>query len=256
MTASTATSGMGTRLKRGDGGSGAGTQASKTFGSANQILVLKARIAGDEGNTKTASITVSGTASYSQTVSRTAVNIVSASTSGTATTKVGQAISSLYDDDTFKKYWEATVGAGDGSGVLVAGVSGALSGGADGTEVFTAVSEVRNISGPGRSMAPVEVTHMLSTDSYREFIAGLKDSGELSFDMNYINDASQASLFDDYEDRVTRNFQLVFETAADGDVTFQMVGVVTKFEMNFQMEAAISAAVTLKITGPVTDVTP
>lgn len=256
MTTSAATSGMGTRLKRGDGGSGAGTQASKTFGTSNQQLKLLARIAGDEGNSKTASLTVSGTASYSQTITRNTVDIVSASTTGTATTTVAQAISSLYDDETFKKYWEATVSSGNGTGVLVAGVSGALSGGADGTEVFTACSEVRSISGPGRAMAPVEVTHMLSTDSYREYIAGLKDSGELTFDMNFINDASQSSLFTDYEDRVARNFQLVFETEADGDVTYQFTGLITKFEMNFQMEAAITASVAIKITGPIDDVTP
>lgn len=251
MATSVATSGFGTLLKRGDGGVGAGTQASKTIGTVNQQLKILAKAAGTAGNSKTFGITVSGTASYAQTITANSVAIVSASTSGTATTTVAQAISNLYLDSTFTANFQATVGTGDGSGVLVAGASGVLSGGADGAEAFTTVAEIKNLTGPQRQQSIIEVTHMESPNAYREYIASLLDAGEVTYDMNFTNVTSQQNIIADLENRVTRNFQIVFVTAA-GTVTYDFAALVTKFDHSFSMEAAIAAAVTMKVTGAIT----
>lgn len=251
MSTSVATSGFGTLFKRGDGGVGAGTQASKTIGTSNQQLKVLALLANAAGNSKTFGITVSGTASYSQVITANSVAIVSASTTGTATTTVAQAIASLYANSTFVANFQANTSSGDGSGVLVAGASGVLSGGANGTEAYTTVSEVKGTQGPQRQQAIIEVTHMESPSSYREYIASLLDAGEVTFNMNFTNVTSQTSVIADLENRVVRNFQIVFITAA-ATVTWTFAALVTRFENSFAMEAALDAAVTLKVTGPIT----
>lgn len=54
-----------------------------------------------------------------------------------------------------------------------------------GSSTFVPIAEIRNISGPSIEVSEVDVTNMDSASSYREFIFGLKDPGEISFDLNY-----------------------------------------------------------------------
>lgn len=252
MTASVATSAYPTKIKRGDGGVGAGAQAHKTIGATTHQLEIFAKAPGVAGNSKTFGIILdAGSVSYSQVVTANSVLINSATSSGTATTTVAQAISALYLDPIFVANFQATVASGDGSGILVAGASAALSGGSDGAEVFATISEVRNITGPQRQAATIEVTNMDSPDQYREYITSFLDAGAVTFDMNFTNVATQQSVISDLESRVKRNFELIFTTAA-GDVTYSFAGFVTKFDNNFQMAQQILANVEIKITGPVT----
>lgn len=252
MATSLATAGFGTLLKRGDGGVGAGTQASKTIGTSNQQLRVKARTAGTAGNSKTFGIVVSGNnTAYSQVITATSVLINSATDgAGNATTTVLGAIAQLALNTTFVDNFQADVGSGNGSGVLINGSAAVLSGGTDGTEVFTTISEVKSIGGPKLTQETIETTHMESPNSYKEYLASLLDAGEMSFDVNFTNVAAQTNVILDLENRTKRNFQLVFSTAA-GNVTFSFAAFVTNFEFNFAIQEAISASVTLKITGPV-----
>lgn len=250
--ASVATPGFGSIFYVGDGGVGAGTKASKTFGTGAQMLKIFSKLAGTAGNSKTAGLTVSGTASFSFTVSRTALAIVSGSSSGTATTKVGEAISALYQDATFEKYWEATVGTGDGSGVLVAGASAALSGGLDGTEVFTAVSEITDISGPGRELTLFERTHMLSPGGYKEYGPSLKDANPVSIPMNFIYDTMQQYIIGLCDDGTLTNFRIEVPLEST-TLRMSFAGYVTKFEPMSKIAGALSANVTIKPTGPITE---
>ena len=52
-------------------------------------------------------------------------------------------------------------------------------------ETFTTVAEVLNISGPSLSRDTIDVTTMDSPDEWIEFIAGLNDVGEITFDLVY-----------------------------------------------------------------------
>jgi hypothetical protein len=243
-----ATSGFGVQLKRGDGGVGAGTQASKTIGTVNQQLKVLAKLAGTAGNSKTFGITVSGTASFSISVTSTAVAIISASTSGTATTTVAEAISALYLDPTFVAHFQATVGTGNGSGVLVNGASGVLSGGAEGTEAFTTIAEVKSIGGPNMSAQVIDVTNMDSADNTREYITNLIDPGDLTFAINFLpTNTSQQGLYTDLKNRTRRNFRLVW---TDEDATTcSLQGIVTGFQISQDIESALAANVSIKITG-------
>lgn len=248
--ATAATSGYGVLVKRGDGGVGAGTQASKTVGTSNQQIIILAKQAGTAGNSKTAAIVVSGTSTaFSIVVTANSVTINSATDGGgSATTKVGFAISQLYLNSTFDANFQATTGVGDGSGVLVASASSALSGGTNGTEVFTTIAEIKSVGGPNMSSQIIDVTNMDSANNTREFITNLIDPGELTFAMNFLpGSTSQQGVFTDMKNRTRRNFQLVWTDASATVCT--LAGIVTAFQITNAIDAAMEANITIKITG-------
>lgn len=248
MATSVATAGFGTLLKRGDGGVGAGTQASVEWGSGNAKIRIKWGVAGTAGNGKNITVVVSGS-SYVYTILT--ANEISITVPTTAT--VAQVIANLEQQAVFDANWSADFGAtpGDGSGTITARTVTATSGGTNGTEVFTTIAELKSIVGPQLGQDVIEVTHMESPNAYREYIASLLDAGEMSATMNFTNVASQSAVITDLENRTRRNFQLVFVTAA-ATLTYSFAALVTGFEFNFQIEEAIAADLTLKITGPVT----
>ena len=118
-------------------------------------------------------------------------------------------------------------------------------------ETFTAIAEVSSISGPGLSLDTIDVTHHSSTAGWREFVGGLLDAGEVSFDINYLptdatHDAS-TGLIKDMTDRTVRNFQLVFPDASN--TTWSFSALVTGFEPSEPVDDKLAASVTLKLTG-------
>lgn len=122
--------------------------------------------------------------------------------------------------------------------------------GATPTEAFTTIAEVVSISGPTESARQVEVTNFDS--AAKEYIAGLRDSGELSFECNFIPESTmQQGLRTDLINRVKRNFKLILnDNTVEGDkTTFTFAAVVTSFAMNGATDDAWKASVTLKISG-------
>jgi hypothetical protein len=119
-----------------------------------------------------------------------------------------------------------------------------------GPEVFTTVAEVKDISGPSVSTDTNEVTSMDSPSGFKEYIASLKDGGEVSFPMNFVNSAAQDALFTDWGNRTRRNFKIVTTHATPKNITF--AGFITAMGMDFAVADVAMRNVTIKITGPVT----
>jgi len=118
-----------------------------------------------------------------------------------------------------------------------------------GTEVFTTIAEVRDISGPSISVDTTEVTHQTSTNGWKEKLPTLKDAGEVSFDCNFIptentQDAG-AGLLLDLKNKTKRNFQLVFPDTT----TWSFSAFVTGFAPSAPLGDALTASVTLTVTG-------
>lgn len=114
---------------------------------------------------------------------------------------------------------------------------------------FTAIAEVRNITGPGMTRDFIDVTNLDSTGGYREFIGGFRDGGELTFTMNFTRDGYDDLLLD-FEDDDARDYQVVL---ADTDATtFDFSGYVTALPLNIVADDAVTTDVTIKITGQVT----
>ena len=122
-------------------------------------------------------------------------------------------------------------------------------------EVFTNIAEIRDIDGPGCELGTVEVTHHLSPDATREFMATLKDLQDLSFEMAFIpTEATHdltTGLMADWKNRTKRNFRMVF---TDATTTWEFAGFVTSFSISAQLENVYLANVTIKLTGAITEV--
>jgi hypothetical protein len=82
-------------------------------------------------------------------------------------------------------------------------------------EVFTAIAEVKDITGPGLSQEFSEFTQQQSSRGYREYKPTFKNSGDVAFKCNFLPDDetqgfSASGLLKDYEDGTLRNFELLF----------------------------------------------
>lgn len=110
------------------------------------------------------------------------------------------------------------------------------------------IAEVLSINGPSYSMDVIDVTHLQSTGSFREFIAGLRDAGEVSFDVNFDPDATtHASLRTDYEAGTKKNYKLVLPDPTP--TTFAFAAFITGYVPSYPLGDKMAASLTLKITG-------
>lgn len=123
-------------------------------------------------------------------------------------------------------------------------------------EAFTAIAEVRSLTGPSSVMSPIDVTNHQSTSGWREFVAGLLDGGQVTMELNYLpanatHKATSASGFlDRFENKNIINFQLVFSDAASTTWTF--TGYFDGMTPTAPIDGALTASVSVKITGVVT----
>jgi len=118
-------------------------------------------------------------------------------------------------------------------------------------EVFTAIAELTNISGPGLTLDAVEATHTESPNAYREYIAGLLDGGEISLEVNFLpgnaTHAIATGILGDHQNRTMRNFQVVWPDGSS--TTWSFAALVTKAEPTAPLDNRMTMALTLKISG-------
>lgn len=112
-------------------------------------------------------------------------------------------------------------------------------------EVFTAIAEPTNISGPGITREALDVTSHQSPNAYMEFVGGLKDPGEVTVDVRY-DPAEHDSLLADFEDPEPRNYRIVWPDPATTTWTF--AAIMTGFEPEGPYDDALSASLTFKVT--------
>jgi predicted secreted protein len=91
----------------------------------------------------------------------------------------------------------------------------------DASNVLTELAEITGISLPNPQVADVEATHFKSPNRRREYIAGLIEDGEGTFEMNYDpNSATDVILRAAVADGVVRSYKVVIpDTAADWQIT-------------------------------------
>lgn len=116
------------------------------------------------------------------------------------------------------------------------------------TPVWTELARVTEINAPSLSRETADVTHLKSTDRYREFIGAMRDGGEVSFTLIY-NPANTThqSLMTDFEGNVAVDYRITFSDDDAYRWTFQ--GFITGLETPIAMEDKVSQSVTIKITG-------
>jgi Lambda phage tail tube protein, TTP len=120
-----------------------------------------------------------------------------------------------------------------------------------GSEVFTTVAEVRQITGPALALTTFDVTHMASPGAVMERAAGLLDPGQVTFEVNWLpSDATQsatAGLLRDLNNRTRRNFKIVWPNAATTTASFP--AYVTAFNPTAPLNDALRNNFTLQLAG-------
>jgi hypothetical protein len=120
-----------------------------------------------------------------------------------------------------------------------------------GTEVFTTIADVIEISGPSLQLETEDVLTHSSVGAWRQRIATFLDGGEVSFEILYNPNAAThnaaTGLLRDLKNRVLRNFQLVFPVS--GNPTWAFAAFVTGFEPGAPADGMLTASVTLQLSG-------
>ena len=134
--------------------------------------------------------------------------------------------------DLFGIGYGATFGVGDGAS----------------PEVFTALASVISISPPSHSKTDIEVTTLQSTSGYREYILGLKESGEVNVKVRATY-ANLGIINTEFAKAVDTNYQIISNTelASTWDFTGRFLSV-SPGELN--NDGTLEVDVTVKVTGP------
>lgn len=110
------------------------------------------------------------------------------------------------------------------------------------------VGEVVDLSPPNKSKDAVEGTHMESEDAYREFLAGLKDGGEINVTYNRVpDDAGQEAVGEafEYQGAVWVFIDLPFSTP----LRFAIRVIVTGQEEEVPLDDKMQGSFTGKVSG-------
>src|SRR5262245_30739691 len=120
-------------------------------------------------------------------------------------------------------------------------------------DLYVPIAEVKSITPPSADVDQVEVTHMQSPDRYREFISGLIDGGEASFEMNFIpGNASDIRIFELLNLPVGVSRRRSCRISFPNGRTWNFNGEVTGYEPSVPFDDAMTATVTFKVTGGIT----
>lgn len=111
-------------------------------------------------------------------------------------------------------------------------------------EVFTAVGNVGNFSGPNIERETYDVTAHDGPNKYREFIGGLVDGGEVSAEVHYDPDKHDSYVTDfDADDATTYQME-----SPVGEI-WEFAAILTGFEREMPVDGQMAATLTWKVTG-------
>ena len=117
------------------------------------------------------------------------------------------------------------------------------------------LAEVNSISGPTMTRDFIDVTSLDSTGGYREFIAGFRDGGNVTLNMNFVR-TSYDLMKADFEDDVAKFYEIVLQDKdANGNLinsSFEFEGLVTELPLEIPTDDKVTANVTIKVNGQVT----
>jgi predicted secreted protein len=110
-----------------------------------------------------------------------------------------------------------------------------------------AIAELTSISGPSKARDTIDVTNFGSPDTYREFIAGMKDGGEVGIEGNFIasDTDGQVGLDTDFEAGTIQDFIITFPDST----TWTFTAIVTKFETTDTFDGKVGFSASLKVSG-------
>ena len=117
---------------------------------------------------------------------------------------------------------------------------------------YVPLGEIRNISAPSSQVDMIDATHMSSPGGRREFVPGLIDPGECSFEMNYVPGSTSDQLLLGIlalpPAERARSCRITYPNGYND--TF--IGVLQTYERTIPTGELMSANVSFKVSGDVT----
>lgn len=111
----------------------------------------------------------------------------------------------------------------------------------------TTVANIIAITGPDQTKDPIDISTMDSTSKFREFIGGMLDAGEITFEINY--DGSAAGTTDAlntlYVATATETMTVTFPDTS----LWAAVGFITALGHAVPFDDKITQSLTVKLTG-------
>jgi len=109
--------------------------------------------------------------------------------------------------------------------------------------------ELSNISGPSQTADDIDMTSHNSADGFKEFIAGLRDAGEISIEGNFVpsNTKGQIAFHTDMQAGTARTCWISMPMATASSVTFSAYA--KGFDSSFPVNDKIGVSGGLKISG-------
>lgn len=117
----------------------------------------------------------------------------------------------------------------------------------DGASTYVDVAEVTSISVLDVSVDSIDTSSHDSPSQWREFVAGMKDGGELSMEINY-DPALHGTIFSALG--AERNHRITLSDSGAATVAF--AGFISGFSADAPYDDKLAATVSIKVSGAVT----
>ena len=120
------------------------------------------------------------------------------------------------------------------------------------TGSYTDLTFVGDINGPELNIETIDVTTHDSADNFAEFLAGIADGGEVTFDLVFdTSSAAHEALYNHVAARVKHNFYLKAPgwASVGGGGHWAFAGIFTKWGGTFPVKDKIMASMTIKVSG-------
>lgn len=118
-----------------------------------------------------------------------------------------------------------------------------------GSPTFTAIAEVKDVTGPDRQTNFEDATSYDSV-AFNEFVPTLTNPGSLGFSIFFKTNATHTLLLSDQEANTIRNYQLYIPTSTPQ--TWSFAAYVETFTLGLPVGGLMSADVSLKVAGAIT----
>jgi len=108
--------------------------------------------------------------------------------------------------------------------------------------------ELDSITGPSITVDTIDVSSHDSPNGFREFVAGMGDGGEVTFDGNLLpgDDDGQMNFL---RDLTAKEERAVTVSAPDNSIVFTFQGIATAWSPSFPYDGKLAFSATIKITG-------
>lgn len=110
------------------------------------------------------------------------------------------------------------------------------------------IGEINSIDGPTKSRETIEVTRLEDVDGYRQYIAGLREPGTVTLNMNFTRE-NYDLLNADFESDTIQTYAI--ELPDEDETVFTFSGFVTELPISIPIGDKITCDVTIQISGKV-----